>query len=113
PPPDGWFAKNTDGSVIQPSSSAAAGGVVRDSSGRLKACFSANLGSCTIMRAELCAAAIGLTQAWELSVRQAVLYIDSLAAISSITQSGATDTRHGPIISHIRELLRRQWQVEV
>ncbi|CAN1165565.1 Putative ribonuclease H protein At1g65750 [Linum perenne] len=29
PPPDAWFAINTDGSVIQPSSSAAAGGLVR------------------------------------------------------------------------------------
>ncbi|CAN1122464.1 Putative ribonuclease H protein At1g65750 [Linum perenne] len=39
--------------------------------------------------------------------------MDSLTAISSITQSGAADTRYGPIISHIRGLLRRQWQVEV
>ncbi|CAN1165568.1 Putative ribonuclease H protein At1g65750 [Linum perenne] len=113
PPPDAWFAINTDGSVIQPSSSAAAGGLVRDSSGRLKACFSANLGSCTIMRAELRAAAIGLTQAWELGVKKAILYMDSLAAISSISQSGAADTRHGPVISHIRGLLSRQWEVEI
>ncbi|CAN1187211.1 Putative ribonuclease H protein At1g65750 [Linum perenne] len=75
--------------------------------------FSANLGSCSIMRAELRAAEIGLTQAWELEARKAILLLDLLATMSSITQPAATDTRNGFILLQIRELLQRDWHVEV
>ncbi|CAN1186293.1 hypothetical protein LINPERHAP2_LOCUS38052 [Linum perenne] len=71
------------------------------------ACFSANLGSCSIVRVELHAAEIGLTQAWKLGARNTFLLLDSLATISSITQPTATYTRHDFILWQIRELLHK------
>ncbi|CAN1845464.1 hypothetical protein LINPERHAP1_LOCUS37849, partial [Linum perenne] len=52
-PPDDWVTINNDGSVIQRNSSTATGGAVRNSQGWLLAAFFANLGSFSIMRAEL------------------------------------------------------------
>ncbi|CAN1142701.1 Putative ribonuclease H protein At1g65750 [Linum perenne] len=57
PAPDEWITINTDGSVIQPLSYAAGGGVIRNSHGAKLAAFAANFGKCSIMRAELRAAA--------------------------------------------------------
>ncbi|CAN1168920.1 Putative ribonuclease H protein At1g65750 [Linum perenne] len=51
---------NTDGSVIQPHSHAAGGGIIRTHQGRPVSSFAANFGRCSIMRAELRAAEIGL-----------------------------------------------------
>ncbi|CAN1815926.1 Putative ribonuclease H protein At1g65750 [Linum perenne] len=64
PPSNEWFKINTDGSVIQPGNAATAGGVIRDSEGRSLAAFSANLGSCSIMRAGyfLCYDCIGVSE---------------------------------------------------
>ncbi|CAN1176701.1 hypothetical protein LINPERHAP2_LOCUS32681 [Linum perenne] len=53
PAPDGWAIVNTDIFVLQHSNQAAAGGIIRDWRGHRLAVFSANLGSCTIIRAEL------------------------------------------------------------
>ncbi|CAN1757948.1 Putative ribonuclease H protein At1g65750 [Linum perenne] len=53
PGPAGWLVLNTDGSVINPSGIAAAGGVIRDELGRCSLAFSSNVGSCYITRAEL------------------------------------------------------------
>ncbi|CAN1841320.1 Putative ribonuclease H protein At1g65750 [Linum perenne] len=63
PAPDDWTTVNTDGSVIQPLSLAAGGIVIRDSGGATIAAFAANFGRCSIMRAELRAAALGLERA--------------------------------------------------
>ncbi|CAI0397149.1 unnamed protein product [Linum tenue] len=51
---------NTDGSVQQPSSKAAAGGLMRDHTGKCMNAFISNLGICTITRAEIKAAIQGL-----------------------------------------------------
>ncbi|CAL1378446.1 unnamed protein product [Linum trigynum] len=47
----GWLTVNSDGSVLQPSRSATAGGVLRDGQDRLLGAYSMNLGRCTITRA--------------------------------------------------------------
>ncbi|CAN1121589.1 Putative ribonuclease H protein At1g65750 [Linum perenne] len=84
PPHDDWLKINTNDSVTQPHSLAAAGGVIRDHQGRNLAAFLTNLGYCSIMRAELRAAEIGLANAWELGAKKVILELDSLAAVHVI-----------------------------
>ncbi|CAN1826177.1 Putative ribonuclease H protein At1g65750 [Linum perenne] len=64
--PSDCITINTDGSVLQPHSQAAAGGILTTSMGRLMSTFVANLGRCSIMRAELCVAEIGLMIVWDM-----------------------------------------------
>ncbi|CAN1137709.1 Putative ribonuclease H protein At1g65750 [Linum perenne] len=113
PPPDDWVSINTDGSVIQPNSRAAAGGAIRDSQGRCLASFSANLGSCSIMRAELRAAEIGLTTAWGLGLKKVILQMDSFSAVSAIEEQLSDVSRHSSIIHLIQTLRSRNWQTKV
>ncbi|CAN1140347.1 Putative ribonuclease H protein At1g65750, partial [Linum perenne] len=75
---------NTDGSVLQPLSQAAAGGLLRDYLGRPIRTFVANLGRCSIMRAELRTAEFGLMIAWDRGFKKAHLQLDSMAAITAI-----------------------------
>ncbi|CAN1128005.1 Putative ribonuclease H protein At1g65750 [Linum perenne] len=58
-PPD-WATVNTDGAVIQDSGRAAAGRLIRDSLGHCLTAFTMNIGRCSITRAELRAAIMGL-----------------------------------------------------
>ncbi|CAN1794997.1 Putative ribonuclease H protein At1g65750 [Linum perenne] len=113
PAPDEWVTINTDGSVIQPQSFAAGGGVIRNSHGAKLAAFAANFGRSSIMRAELRAAAVGLSMAWDLGFRQVNLQLDSLAALAAIRGSSDTGGRHGHIIHMIRDLCSRDWTVNL
>ncbi|CAN1137710.1 Putative ribonuclease H protein At1g65750 [Linum perenne] len=113
PPPDDWVSINTDGSVIQPNSRAAAGGAIRDSQGRCLASFSANLGSCSIMRAELRAAEIGLTTAWGLGLKKVILQMDSFSAVSAIEEQLSDVSRHSSIIHEFQELKSRSWDISI
>ncbi|CAN1792681.1 Putative ribonuclease H protein At1g65750 [Linum perenne] len=65
------------------------------------------------MRAELRGAEMGLQTAWELGARKVILELDSLAAVLSIEGSDEFDSRHGPILYHIRQMREREWQVNV
>ncbi|CAN1137708.1 Putative ribonuclease H protein At1g65750 [Linum perenne] len=113
PPPDDWVSINTDGSVIQPNSRAAAGGAIRDSQGRCLASFSANLGSCSIMRAELRAAEIGLTTAWGLGLKKVILQMDSFSAVSAIEEQEDTDHQHAILALEFQELKSRSWDISI
>ncbi|CAN1263248.1 Putative ribonuclease H protein At1g65750 [Linum perenne] len=111
PAPDEWITVNTDGSVIQPQNLAAGGGIIRDSEGRKLTAFAANFGRCTIMRAELRAALLGMEYAWEMGARKVNIQLDSLAAISSIQGDPDLDGRHSHTLNQIRDLRQRNWVV--
>ncbi|CAN1744019.1 Putative ribonuclease H protein At1g65750 [Linum perenne] len=113
PAPDEWLTVNCDGSVIQSHGLAAAGGIIRDNSGHRLAVFSSNLGSCTIIRAELRAAAIGLELAWGMHARKVNIQIDSNAAVLAICGQQQDDSRHSHILQQIRQLIDRDWTVKV
>ncbi|CAN1160041.1 Putative ribonuclease H protein At1g65750 [Linum perenne] len=101
PAPDEWITINTDGSVTQPLSYAAGSGVIRNSQGAKLATFAANFGRCSIMRAELRIAALGLSLAWDMGFRQVNIQLDSLAAIAAIKNTPDSDGQHGLIIHQI------------
>ncbi|CAN1127603.1 Putative ribonuclease H protein At1g65750 [Linum perenne] len=107
PAPDEWITVNTDGSVIQPQNLATGGGVIRNFEGQKLAAFAANFGRCTIMRAELRAALMGLEYAWEIGARKVNIQLDTLASISSIQGGPDLDGRHSHTLNRIRELRQR------
>ncbi|CAN1136200.1 Putative ribonuclease H protein At1g65750 [Linum perenne] len=104
---------NTDGSVLHPHSHAAAGGILRDYRGRPMCTFAANLGRCSIMRAELRAAEFGLMIAWDRGVKKVHLQLDSTAAIAAILGDHVEDSRHGRTLGAINELRSRDWEVSI
>ncbi|CAN1152696.1 Putative ribonuclease H protein At1g65750, partial [Linum perenne] len=93
---------NTDGSVLQPHSRAASGGIVRTFLGRPVSSFASNLGRCSIMRAELRAAEIGLMIAWDMGYKKIHLQLDSLAASSGVE----TGSHHFPHLSRRQQSCR-------
>ncbi|CAN1186551.1 Putative ribonuclease H protein At1g65750 [Linum perenne] len=111
--PSDCITINTDGSVIQPHSRAAAGGVLRTSLGRPVSSFAANLGRCSIMRAELRAAEIGLMIAWDMGFKKVHLQLDSLAAVTAILGDLEEDSRHGRTLESIFEIRNRDWDVTI
>ncbi|CAN1259084.1 Putative ribonuclease H protein At1g65750 [Linum perenne] len=113
PAPDDWVTVNTDGSVLQPQSLAAGGGIVRDSHGNKIAAFSANFGRCSIMRAELRAAALGLEVAWNSGCRKVNIQVDSTAAINAIQGDPNSSGRHCQVLQRIRNLCDRDWTTAV
>ncbi|CAN1822651.1 Putative ribonuclease H protein At1g65750 [Linum perenne] len=50
---EGWFTLNTGGSFRPSSNLVAAGGIIRDDQGRFVSAFVSNLGSCSVVRAEM------------------------------------------------------------
>ncbi|CAN1146334.1 Putative ribonuclease H protein At1g65750, partial [Linum perenne] len=71
------YTLNTDGSVIHSSGQAAVGGVLRNGEGRVFEAFTVNLGKCSITRAELTGAVIGMERAWEMGVSDLTVQLDS------------------------------------
>ncbi|CAI0461020.1 unnamed protein product, partial [Linum tenue] len=84
PPPEGWVQIQTDGSILSPSGSAAAGGLIRDCLGRCLVAFAGNLGTCSITAAELKGAVVGLQMAWDRGHRKVQLKLDSATAVAII-----------------------------
>ncbi|CAN1767816.1 Putative ribonuclease H protein At1g65750 [Linum perenne] len=113
PAPEGFVTINTDGSLIQSSKKAAAGGIIRDWQGRKISVFAANLGVCSIMRAELRAADIGLMIAWDLGFRRVHLQLDSISAVHAICSDIDEDSRHSQTIRSIQERLKKDWVVHI
>ncbi|CAN1243301.1 Putative ribonuclease H protein At1g65750, partial [Linum perenne] len=111
--PSDCITINTDGSVLQPHSQAAAGGILRTFLGRPVSTFAANLGSCSIMRAELRAAEIGLMIAWDRGYKKVHLQLDSLAAVTAILGNQEEDSRHNRTLDAINELRSRDWEVTI
>ncbi|CAN1176738.1 Putative ribonuclease H protein At1g65750 [Linum perenne] len=111
--PSNCITINTDGSVIQPHSHAAAGGILLTWLGRPVSTFAANLGLCSIMRAELRAAQFGLMIAWDLGYKKVHLQLDSLAAVTAILGNQEEDSRHGRTLEAITELRSRNWDVTI
>ncbi|CAN1184265.1 Putative ribonuclease H protein At1g65750 [Linum perenne] len=109
----GWVVLNSDGSVLHPSSKAAAGGLIRDELGRCLMAFSYNLGRCSITRAELRGAVHGLSIAWNLGYRRVLVQMDSAEAIAILEAKGEIDHQHAMEVIQYRELLTRDWTVKI
>ncbi|CAN1794533.1 Putative ribonuclease H protein At1g65750 [Linum perenne] len=113
PGPVDWVTVNTDGSVINQSGKATAGGLIRDHLGHCFLAFSANVGKCSITRAELRGILHGLELTWSSGYKKVRLQTDSQSAARLILAEGPPLHQHASEVLAIRELLHRTWQVEI
>ncbi|CAI0385655.1 unnamed protein product, partial [Linum tenue] len=104
---------NTDGSVKQPGSTAAGGGLILDLSGKCLGAFVENLGVCTITRAKIMAAIRGLRVAWRNGYRKVLLQMDSTTAINILTSSEHMEHMYYILVQQLQELLNKSWEVKI
>ncbi|CAN1147309.1 Putative ribonuclease H protein At1g65750 [Linum perenne] len=113
PGPQDSVTVNTDGAVMMASGSAAAGGLLRNADGRCFAAFTANLGCCSITRAEMRGAIIGLQTAWKQGHMKIELQMDSQAAIQLLVSTEEPTHQHAMEVYEFQELLSRNWEVSI
>ncbi|CAN1243659.1 Putative ribonuclease H protein At1g65750, partial [Linum perenne] len=104
---------NTGGSVIRQTGVATTGGVLRDHNGRVSDAFTANLGKCSITRAELTGIVLGMERAWNKGIRSLEIQTDSLCAVNLLLKADNLDHQHATIVGRFRKLLERNWSVNV
>ncbi|CAN1149453.1 Putative ribonuclease H protein At1g65750 [Linum perenne] len=104
---------NTDGSVNPSTRGATAEGLIRDYLGRCYLAFSSNLGSCSISRAELHGIATGLRLAWDAGFRLMDVQSDSRTALALVLAEGSPHHQHTNEVLTIRELMSRDWVVNL
>ncbi|PKI41804.1 hypothetical protein CRG98_037804 [Punica granatum] len=109
----GWVKVNTDGSSRGNSGLAGAGGVIRGEDGQWIEGFAHNVGFATSVIAELWGALIGLQYAWDLGLWRIVLEVDSEVVKLMITRPSPTAASTKLLVEDIRELLIRDWQVQI
>ncbi|CAN0890369.1 Putative ribonuclease H protein At1g65750 [Linum grandiflorum] len=108
-----WVTLNTNGSVINPDSKDAAGGVLRNSDGNVLRAFMSNLGVCSITRADLRGVVDGLELAWQLGIHNVALRFDSRCATQLLRGTGNEDHQHAALLGRFRELRDRDWQLKI
>ncbi|CAN1767765.1 Putative ribonuclease H protein At1g65750 [Linum perenne] len=72
-----------------------------------------NLGKCSITRAELRGAVSGLQLAWERGYRKIQLQLDSQCVVQLLQGDDLEDHAHAATIITARELIRRNWEVQI
>lgn len=85
-PRTGEVALNCDGLVSSAGGVAACGGVVRDDMGNFIVGYTTNLGSCSILAAELWSILHGLSIAWSRGYKKTQVYSDSKTAVSLLNE---------------------------
>ncbi|CAN1188105.1 Putative ribonuclease H protein At1g65750 [Linum perenne] len=109
-----WYTLNTDGSVLGHRGRSAAGGLIRDSSGKCLHAFTMNLGVCTITRAEICGALEGVRRAWEAGYQKLEIQMDSKVAVEILLNASlATSHQFTLEALEFRDWLQRDWMVKV
>ncbi|CAN1191383.1 Putative ribonuclease H protein At1g65750 [Linum perenne] len=104
---------NTDGSVRGRRGRAAAGGCIRDEAGRLLDAFACNLGRCSVTRAELTGAVVGLQRAWELGVRKVEVQMDSSCSINMLEGKSNLEHQHAGLVLRFKQLAERSWTIRL
>ncbi|CAN0854298.1 Putative ribonuclease H protein At1g65750, partial [Linum grandiflorum] len=75
--------------------------------------FAANLGSCSITRAEMRAIVGGMQLAWTLGIRRLQVQSDSMAAIATLAKDYELEHQHAVLVLKFKELCSRQWEVHI
>ncbi|CAN1128018.1 hypothetical protein LINPERPRIM_LOCUS29940, partial [Linum perenne] len=87
----------------------ATGGLNVDERGNFVHAFSANVGTCSITRAELCATVEGMKIVWALGVRKLDIQIDSKTSVSILKKEDKPEHQHAALVFEFQELKRREW----
>ncbi|CAN1343203.1 Putative ribonuclease H protein At1g65750 [Linum perenne] len=113
PAEEGWFSLNSEGSLVHNPNSAAAGGIIRDSDGRFVGAYAANLGVCSIMRAEIRGIVEGMKWAWNKGIRKLRIQSDSKAAVDMLSNRRVSVGQHSNLVEQFFELSSRPWEVSI
>ncbi|CAN1759332.1 Putative ribonuclease H protein At1g65750 [Linum perenne] len=98
PADEGWFTLNSDCSLYAQNRRAATSGLIRDWEGKFIASYAANLGSCSIMRAELRGILDGMRMAWDRGIRKLCIQTDSRAAVAILENDDLHGHRHSSLV---------------
>ncbi|KAJ1415138.1 Ribonuclease H domain [Sesbania bispinosa] len=110
-PEQGWIKFNVDGSVKSASKSTGCGGVMRDHCGNWMGGFFFNLGSSSVLMAELRGIATALHIAWGRGLTKLWIESDSLTAIELITKGINLNHPYNYILSQILAWRNKPWQL--
>ncbi|CAN1122078.1 Putative ribonuclease H protein At1g65750 [Linum perenne] len=113
PADEEWFTLNSDGSLYTQDNRADAGGIIRDCRGNFVSSFAINLGSCSIMRAELRGIIEGMNLAWEKGIRKLCIQTDSRAAVDVLSCVENRLNRHTSLVQQFQDLKSRDWVVQI
>ncbi|CAN1140362.1 Putative ribonuclease H protein At1g65750 [Linum perenne] len=109
----GWLTLNTDESRYSQTKVAASGGVLGDDGGNFVGGFTTNLGSCSIMRAELRATYEGMRLTLDKGVSKLRIQTDSKVAISLLSDPSRQNNQHEGLILQFHRLCQLNWEVEI
>lgn len=105
-----WYKLNTDGACKQLGVSSV-GSLIGDHNGRWVKGFGMNIGSCSVVMAELWGLFQGLIIAWQLGIRWHQVEVDSLCAYQMVANSSFLNFEFSPLIWW--ELIKRDWTVRI
>ncbi|CAN1292475.1 Putative ribonuclease H protein At1g65750, partial [Linum perenne] len=86
---------------------------LRDERGVFVHAFCANIGDCSITRAELRAIVEGIKLAWNLGVRRVAVQSDSRTALDILHRETGSTSQHAALVAEFRELRSRGWEISL
>ncbi|CAN1808083.1 Putative ribonuclease H protein At1g65750 [Linum perenne] len=110
---EGCFTLNTDGSFYPATKAAAAGGILRDDQGHFVSTFASNLGSCSVVRAEIFGVVEGMSLAWEKGIRRLRIQSDSAMAVSLLSKDSHNNHQFAALVERFKDLIARDWEVTI
>lgn len=113
PPPALWVKINTNGGYNSASRIATTGVLLRDDNGNWILGFSYHAGSCSITKAKMWGALVGLGMRRGLGYKQVLLELESQAVIHMIKDNTSNPSANSPLLGRIRETINRSWIIRV
>lgn len=104
---------NVDGNSMDNPGQAGFEGLLRMHDGEWLVGFYGSIGYLENLQAELAAIFFGLSMAWDQGMRKLVCYSDSKLVIELSLKSMNDNHAHGALISAIKDLLHRDWEVQL
>lgn len=92
---------------------ASAGVIHRDTRSKWIFGFGRNIGVCSIVKAELWGAWVGLMLAWGKGFRNVILEMDDKTAVDMISKQVVMVNDYYGLLASIKELLSREWNVKI
>lgn len=112
-PVEAGLKLNVDGVSKPKNDLVAAAGVIRDSTCRWVVSAARNLNSCPPLLSELWVASLGLHQAWDHGFKSLVLETDCQKVVDLLTGNSSSVTTRNVLLNKYKELLGRNWSVEI
>ncbi|CAN1129174.1 Putative ribonuclease H protein At1g65750, partial [Linum perenne] len=75
--------------------------------------FCANVGNCSITRAELRAIVEGLKLAWSLGIKKVAVQTDSAAVVAMLQTGGRSVHKHAALVAEFQDMRARSWEISL